>query len=411
MKISQLYELLKIYHRKNKELAGNKNFAVNQERLIYSCPLPPQKRKNIARQHINKPLLKYKEIAFPHILHVGVTTHCNLHCPACPRGTNSLGRKAEHLDYAQYRRAIDQLSDSLLFMLFWDWGEPMLHPQFIEMIEHASARSIRTVISTNGNVMYPRKKLQRLIAAKPSTIIVCVDGADQTSYESYRAGGKLVNTLQTIQQIKQLKTELGQLEPLIEFRSLATKENESQLGGLLEMAETSGADLFSVKTLRPYNYRGQDVDSTLVPDNSSLARYKYSDNKKERQNREDFVSRGELTCGKPLYAPTLNSDGTLAFCSYATQEREYFGNIHKEPITDIWEKGSSRAKKRDFLKNGGSAACRTCYFRSYPKPTILFQVQLAPFPDFIKAEISMSKEDFYNTVVDKTATLENAKGL
>ena len=58
-------------------------FPLVQEGVVYHCPLDDAKRRNLARQAVNKKLLFWKEIARPHIIHVGVTTHCNLSCPAC----------------------------------------------------------------------------------------------------------------------------------------------------------------------------------------------------------------------------------------------------------------------------------------------------------------------------------------
>ncbi len=62
-----------------------------QEGVVYYCPLSDAKRRNLARQAINKTFLRWKEIAKPHIIHVGVTTCCNLSCPACALGTGDLG--------------------------------------------------------------------------------------------------------------------------------------------------------------------------------------------------------------------------------------------------------------------------------------------------------------------------------
>lgn len=91
---------------------------------------------------------------------------------------------------------------------------------------------------------------------------------------------------------------------------------------LFKLAQESGADLFSVKTLRPYNYPGLNADSLLVPDQDRLSRYSYAEGKREAFGRKDFIPEGQLNCAKPFYAPTLNSDGTLAFCSYAQSESE-----------------------------------------------------------------------------------------
>ncbi len=382
------------YKHRLSELQQMETFPINQERLIYHCPLSNKKRRNIARQAINRNLLKYYEIAYPHILHVGVTTHCNLHCPACPTGTKSLGRPAEHMDFELYRQAVDALRDSLLFMLFWDWGEPLLHPHLPEMISYATDSQIRTVISTNGNAGNTQKRIDSLVAAGPSTIIVCADGADQETYQTYRKGGKLERVIQTIKLLSETKQRLGVSSPLIEFRSLATKRSESQLTELLKLAQDSGADLFTVKTLRPFNYRGIDIDDILVPDQEALSRYNYKEGERKASGRNDLTSKGELCCAKPLYAPTLNSDGTLAFCSYAQNETEIFGSLAENRFDQVWRNAHSRSLRIDFQQAGGTISCQECFFRNQHKPTIIYQVPLRPLPDFIEIEMPLSIESF-----------------
>ncbi len=386
------------YRRRLNNLQQMVSFPINQERLIYHCHLNEKKRKNLARQEINRLLLKFHEISYPHILHVGVTTQCNLHCPACPTGSGSLGRPAEHLDFELYCRTVDALSDSLLFMLFWDWGEPMLHPRLPDMIEHAGKHNIRTVISTNGNAANSTKKIERLVSSGPTVIIVCVDGADQETYQTYRKGGKLERVLQTIQRLAISKNKLGVINPVIEFRTLATKQTASQLPELLKLAQDSGADLFTVKTLRPFNYRGIHLDDVLAPDDDRFSRYTYSDDQRKAENREDSVAQKQLYCAKPLFAPTLGSDGNLAFCSYAQSETEFFGNLTEDDFDSIWRNHRSRSLRINFEQNSGTISCKECFFRSKHKPTIIHQVPLRPLPDYIEIESPQSAESFLEEI-------------
>ncbi|MEJ2040362.1 MAG: radical SAM protein [Desulfosarcinaceae bacterium] len=393
-----------LYHFKRFRSALNKmeHFPISQERLVYQCPLNESKRRNLTFQQINRPLLKHLELAYPHILHVGVTTLCNLRCPACPTGTASLGRPGGHLDFDVFRRTVDSLRDYLLFMLFWDWGEPMLHPRLPDMIAHAAKSQIRTVISTNGNVKCSEERIEHLISAQPSTMIVCVDGADQETYQSYRMGGRLEVVLQTIRRLANAKEKMGAAHPLIEVRSLATRHTEHQMPTLLKLAQDSGADLFTVKTLRPYNYRGSNLDETFVPESEKLSRYCYKGSRREARLRTDFLSKGALCCAKPLYAPTLNSDGTLAFCSYAQHGDEFFGSVKNDEIKTVWNSCSSRDRRVRFLRAGGTLSCRTCFFRGDHAPTIIHQVPLHRMPDGIEVEAPQTPESFLERVAGKS---------
>lgn len=392
--MTQIIRMVWVYLRLSIRFRRMEALPIPQERLIYSCPLSGSKRRNLVLREMNRPQLRCSGFIRPHILHIGVTTHCNLHCLACPTGTGSLGRPKEHLVYDLFCRTIDSLRGSLLFMLFWDWGEPFLHPQLPDMIEYAGRSGIRAVVSTNGNVKCSDEKIEQLIRARPSTIVVCVDGVDQETYESYRYGGSLETVLQTVRRLVETRDQMGQTLPMIEFRSLATKGTEHQLPGLLNLAQESGADLFSVKTLRPFDYRSAEVDGELVPEKDELSRYRYKQNQRSPDSRTGIVSEGPLTCGKPLHAPTLNSDGALTFCSYAQHENEFFGNLKGRSFSKVWKNSVSRKRRKEFLEGCGTQSCRTCYFRSNPVPTILHQVVLRPLPDGITAEIPQTPEEF-----------------
>ena len=376
------------------KLRRMKTFPINQERLIYHCPLDPVKRRNLAMHALSPSMLGYVDPSRPHILHVGVTTRCNLRCPACPTGTAMLGRPGEDLDFSLYCRVVDELRQHLMFMLFWDWGEPLMHPRFPDMLAYAGKSGVKTVVSTNGTVANSSEKIERLVSAEPVTIIVCVDGADQQTYETYRRGGRLKTVLQTIRRLAETKERLGKMHPLIEFRSLATKATERQMADLLGLAQDTGADLFTVKTLRPYNYRGYSVDETLVPERASLSRYRYDQDKRQAGYRRDFISKGPLRCAKPLFAPTLNADGMLAFCSYAQNRNEFLGDLRKGSFKTVWESADSRQKRLRFLHAGGTRSCATCFFRNDHPPTVIFQVPLKELPADVEVEAPLSVESF-----------------
>lgn len=370
-----------------------------QEGLLLRCPLTASKRKNLTLQMVSQRMLRFGAPALPHILHVGVTTMCNLQCPACPTGTGALGRPAEHLPFDLYTRTVDELRSALMLLLFWDWGEPLMHPRMADMIEYAGRSGIMSVISTNGTVANSPEQINRLVAARPSVVIVCVDGADQQTYEKYRTGGKLSKVLDTLRRLRDAKDRQGSQHPLIEFRILAIRENQSQMPQLLQMATEYGADLLSVKSLRPYDYRGSNVDSDLVPLEPEARRYDYQGDIRQPGQRLHFARQGPLRCAKPHHSPTLSSDGTLSFCSYATYPDEHFGRVTPGGFLGLWRSRRSREVRRQFKAQGGTESCQTCYFRSDHVPTVLHQVPLREFPSDIAAARPQTPSEFLSKFV------------
>jgi len=350
-------------------------------------------------QQVNKPFLHNWEVSLPHIVHVGVTTRCNLLCPACPTGTHSLARPTVDLDFNLYARMVDALRSSLLLMLFWDWGEPFLHPRFIDMIAHAKKSHIKTIIATNGNISYTREKIEALVSLQPDSIIICVDGASQETYKKYRVGGKLSSVLATAESFVQVKEKTGSQYPVVEFRTVVNKHTEDELPHILRTAEDIGADLFSAKSLRPSDHHGHNVDEEMVPRNSRFARHEYREG--PPKNKDRIHDTGMLSCGKPMYAPFLASNGDLMFCEHSFHQEENLGSLAKTGFKQLWRSEIARKKRIYFLRNGGTRSCRACYFRSKHKPTILHTVPLRPLPPDISPDQEKSKTDFLTAVHTK----------
>lgn len=356
-------------------------YPLQEESVTYFCNLDRAKQENLLAQAAD-PLSETG--ARPHLLHVGVTTVCNLKCPACPTGSDTLGRPYEHLDYDTYARVIDEMRSHLMLTLFWDWGEPLLHPRITDMVAHAGKSGIKTLISTNGTVRVNPKFMGELVESGLTLICVCVDGADQETFEKYRVGGKLADVLKTIELLREAKDRLGVQHPVINFRVLATRDTVPQIPRLLQMAKDAGADLFTLKDFRPFDYRGHDVSREFVPLSANFARYELTDGKPTTGLEKTRVA-GPLRCGKPLRAPTLNSDAQLSFCSYANFDEEFFGSLADKTFEQLWRSPRALSLRKGFLERGGMPTCHSCYFKTDHKPTVRFSIPLRPLPEDVQA--------------------------
>src|SRR5512133_723349 len=87
----------------------------------------------------------------PPAISVELSTICNLHCPECVTGTDTLTRRKGFMDPALAAKLASDISGSALSAwLYWQ-GEPMMHPQFFEIV--SLYRGMNPVISTNGHFL------------------------------------------------------------------------------------------------------------------------------------------------------------------------------------------------------------------------------------------------------------------
>ena len=109
------------------------------------------------------------------------TTHCNLRCPECPSGLRSFTRPTGMLQQEVYHKVIDELQDTLLYLLLYFQGEPYLHPQFLEMVQYAHQRGIYTATSTNAHYLSDERARQT-VECGLSRLIISLDGTTQEVY-------------------------------------------------------------------------------------------------------------------------------------------------------------------------------------------------------------------------------------
>lgn len=114
---------------------------------------------------------------------------CNARCKWCVTGrANREGRspKARFIDPAEFARAVDYLrankminGDAVFFL--YNWGEPLLHPRFKDIVAVLNERDIEYVISTNLSKLVefePGDELRNLRA-----VVVSMPGFSQASYD------------------------------------------------------------------------------------------------------------------------------------------------------------------------------------------------------------------------------------
>jgi sulfatase maturation enzyme AslB (radical SAM superfamily) len=86
-------------------------------------------------------------------IHLELTNVCNLNCVFCPKSV--MTRPCGYMDKELAKRAISEiatngLSEKITFHLM---GEPTLHPQFFEILEHALAVKVEVGLTTNGTTL------------------------------------------------------------------------------------------------------------------------------------------------------------------------------------------------------------------------------------------------------------------
>jgi MoaA/NifB/PqqE/SkfB family radical SAM enzyme len=107
----------------------------------------------------------------PRTAQLAITNRCNFNCRMCQR--HDLKVKLVDMDFAVYQKILDRLS-GVKNLILTSWGEPLLHPDFIKMLELAKQKNFKTRFTTNG-VLLSEPIMQAIIDNNVEAVTFSLD--------------------------------------------------------------------------------------------------------------------------------------------------------------------------------------------------------------------------------------------
>jgi len=129
-----------------------------------------------------------------------ITNECNLACLHCIEESGPGKAFKDELDREGALAVVDQLMDNEVPYLSFSGGEPMLHPNFFEMVERVTSRGSQLKIETNGHYLTP-DNCARLKALEVKAVQVSLDGATSATFGRMRVRGEFDRTVEGIRNL------------------------------------------------------------------------------------------------------------------------------------------------------------------------------------------------------------------
>jgi MoaA/NifB/PqqE/SkfB family radical SAM enzyme len=193
------------------------------------------------------------------------TNRCNISCRTCIRQSwqTDLGQMSEQT----FQRILDSLISisPRPTVFFGGLGEPLFHPQTIEMVRRVKELGARVELITNGTLL-DEERSRGLIAAGLDTLWVSIDGATPESYADVRLGAELPKVLANLKRFKRLRPPAHRPTPAIGIAFVAMKRNLADLPQVLALGRRLGAKQFMVSNVLPHTEEMQQetlFDRTL----------------------------------------------------------------------------------------------------------------------------------------------------
>ncbi len=118
-------------------------------------------------------------------IHVELTNKCNFSCTFCP--DSKMSRKRGYMSEDLARSALEQISalDLAEKVTFHVMGEPLLHPNLFEILDHARDLGLPVGLTTNGALL-TKKTIRKLAERDLHQIDISLQTPDPESFRATR---------------------------------------------------------------------------------------------------------------------------------------------------------------------------------------------------------------------------------
>lgn len=289
------------------------------------------KQRAIARA---QPLAAYLELTY----------RCNWRCTFCynPRHFDRRGLSA-----AEWSAVLDDLRSLGTLAVTLTGGEPLAHPEFLEIARAAAARRFAVRLFTNGTLV--SEALAEAIAdLRPLAVEMSLHGATAPTHDRLtRAPGSFAAMQRGLERLR------ARGVPLL-VKSLLTNLNEHELDGMIALAEQLGVP--------------HQVDATVTPrDDGDLGPLGYRASpegialmyrRTAERGRLPTASHveGGVNCGLGRTTLAVDPEGGVYPC--IQWRRTSLGNVRVTPLGDLW-RGSPVREEAAGLALAANEAMRT----------------------------------------------------
>jgi len=276
---------------------------------------------------------------FPLMCVLSLVYVCNARCPNCPY-TNSDIREGYRdrplMDGATFRLIAEQCGPHGAWIRISGGGEPMLHPQAVELMEYAKGAGARVGLITNGS-RFTDESIRRLLEAGVDMIEFSVDAGDAGTYGRVRPGLKWEVLVRNVGRLVELRNRLGSPTKVI----------------------ASGI-----------NQRGVDIDRVAsfweaVVDSFQKRKYLtwgINDPSRSADAAPYLPPEKRIPCPFIFERLNIDSRGKVMVCGFDIAAVTDMGNVHDRPIAEIWHgEGFERYRRMHLDRRGDELdLCRNC---------------------------------------------------
>ena len=172
---------------------------------------------------------------FPPYLQIEPTSICNYRCVFCYQTDNKFNKRSDghmgHMKLETFKLLIDQAEGNIEFISLASRGEPLLCPDFKEMLSYTRDKFYNLKINTNASLL-DEKMSHAILDSGVKTLVFSADAADSELYSKLRVNGKLETVLANIKKFQEIRSKKYPKSKIITRVSGVKVNNQQDLGDM-----------------------------------------------------------------------------------------------------------------------------------------------------------------------------------
>ncbi len=305
---------------------------------------------------------------FPLMIIISIIYPCNFGCPNCPYtdGNSEIRqfyreRNGDLFPVELWNKIANEAGPYGAWLRCTGGGEPMLHPQMVEMVKYAKAKGAWVWMNTNGSMFGPhpryRQKLERLIRTGIDLIEFSMDAGDADTYAKVRPPRKgsprdpkkrwnnhLSNVKAALEMRKEFQTPTRIVVSIIRQQIIAGKLDEAVDFWLKEI----GVDEVITRKFLSWD------DNTNIDLNTALDPHLY----------KDLPTIKKEPCVWPFERLNVDTLGRISLCGQdiSFKTARFFPNAWDSSLKEIWQGEQFNQYRHLHLADRGAEVwpCRGC---------------------------------------------------
>lgn len=314
-----------------------------------------EENREICRQHIVRGETKLNSL--PLVIYFEVTNRCHLRCPMCAitlKVEEYIGKRGD-LEYPLFEKVKPYLR--LAERCFCNGaGEPLLYPNFIQMLREIKESDAEVIFNTNG-LLLTKELSQELVLLNIDCISFSIDGATPATYERIRVGSNFKKVISNMKYLARIKRKEKRTRPFINLQMTLSRENKKEILAITLLAKNLGINHLVIEPLTPAFNVSEEYRRYF--NNHYVKREEIvSDLERARKMAEEsgfhfsshYLSEQEKAnqCLQPWMTLGIRADGNIFTCCRAPA---IFGNITESSLEEIWN-GQEYQRLREALSRG-----------------------------------------------------------